>query len=74
MPLSGNFAIQSKSLFQSSLNLHLHFGASRFFTGGSAIAYPENVENSTQNYPENAGDYTSESTTLDTLLYCEAKM
>ena len=57
MPLSGNFAIQAKSLFQSSLNLHFLFGASRFFTGGSAIAYPENVENSARNCPENAGDY-----------------
>ena len=57
MPLSGNFAIQATSLFQSSLNLHFIFGASRFFAGGSAIAYPENVENSAQNYSENAGDY-----------------
>ena len=57
MPLSGNFAIQAKSLFQSSLNLHFLFGASSFFTDGSAIAYPENVENSARNYPENAGDY-----------------
>ena len=35
MPQSGNFAIQAKSLFQSSLNLHFLFGASRFFTGRS---------------------------------------
>ena len=57
MPQSGNFAIQATSLFQSSLNLHFLFGASRFFTGGSAIAYPENVENSARNHPENADDY-----------------
>ena len=57
MPVSGNFAIQAKSLFQSSLNLHFLFGASRFFGWGSAIAYPENVENSARNYAENAGDY-----------------
>ena len=48
---------KQKSLFQSSLNLHFLFGAIRFFTGGSAIAYPENVENSARDYPENAGDY-----------------
>ena len=47
---------EAKSL-QSSLNLHFLFGASRFFTGGSAIAYPKNVENSARNHPENAGDY-----------------
>ena len=52
MPQSGNFAIQAKSLFQSSLNLHFLFGASRLFTGGSAITYPENVENSARNHPD----------------------
>ena len=57
MPQSDNFANHAKSLFQSSLNLHFLFGASRFFTGGSAIAYPKNVENSGRNHPENAGDY-----------------
>ena len=56
MPVSGNFAIQAESLFQSSLNLDFLFGASRFIPLGSAIAYPENVENSARNYPENAGD------------------
>ena len=57
MPQSGNFAIQANALFQYSLNLHFLFGASRFFTGGSVIAYPETVENSARNHPENAGDY-----------------
>ena len=47
-----------KSLFQSSLNFHFLFGESFFFTVNvKKNAYPENLENSAQNYPENAGDY-----------------
>ena len=71
MPQSGNFAIQAKFLFQSSLNLHCLFGASRIFTGGSAIAYPENVENSARNHPENASDYPI--FIRSSALYCVAR-
>ena len=53
MPLSGNLL---SKLLQSSLNLHFLFGAI-FFNGGSAISYPENMENSARKLSENAGDY-----------------
>ena len=52
MPLSGNFAIQAKSLLQSSLNLHFLFGAI-FFNGGFTISYPKNMENSARKLSEN---------------------
>ena len=60
MPLSGNFAIQAKSLLQSSVNLHFLFGAI-FFNGGFAISYPERIiwKTARANYPKNAGGQQS---------------
>ena len=56
MPLSGNFAIQVKSLFQSSLNLHFLFGAISS-TGDLPSHIPRIWKTARANYPKNAGEY-----------------
>ena len=48
MPLSGNFAIQAPPiLVKLAFTLRCHF-----FNGGSAISYPENMENSARKLSE----------------------
>ena len=55
MPLSGNFAIQARSLLQSSLNLHFLLGA--IFSTGAPPSREYGKQRSSANYPKNAGDY-----------------
>ena len=55
IPLSGNFAIQAKSLPQ----LHFLFGAI-FSTGASTSHIPRIWKTARANYPKNAGDYPIE--------------